>query len=193
MAYRLRPYASSPAHGSRSSGNSSARTSSRARSRLSSVVQRRSPKPTRRTDTGGRSRMSTLAALPMPRAFGRRRAPEDRRQGLRAARRNSLRTWSDLQLDRATCGRIDIGCSPDHPGSKEKQRPIVVPERVVTASKLPDGIGLIRVSMFPDILGTHGHGSPVLPRHPSRRAVSTTPVDRSTLMVVVRRTRRPSP
>jgi C-terminal processing protease CtpA/Prc len=39
------------------------------------------------------------------------------------------------------------------PGSKEKQRPIVVPERVVTASKLPDGIGLIRVSMFPGVLG----------------------------------------
>jgi C-terminal processing protease CtpA/Prc len=39
------------------------------------------------------------------------------------------------------------------PGSKEKQRPIVVPEQVVTASKLPDGIGLIRVSMFPGVLG----------------------------------------
>jgi C-terminal processing protease CtpA/Prc len=39
------------------------------------------------------------------------------------------------------------------PGSKEKQRPIVVPERVVTASRLADGIGLIRVSMFPGVLG----------------------------------------
>jgi carboxyl-terminal processing protease len=39
------------------------------------------------------------------------------------------------------------------PGSKEKQRPIVVPEKVVTASMLPDGTGLIRVSMFPGVLG----------------------------------------
>jgi C-terminal processing protease CtpA/Prc len=39
------------------------------------------------------------------------------------------------------------------PGSKEKQRPIVVPDRVVTASKLPDGVGLIRISMFPGVLG----------------------------------------
>ena len=39
------------------------------------------------------------------------------------------------------------------PGSKEKQRPIVVPDQVVTSSKLDGGIGLIRVSMFPGILG----------------------------------------
>src|SRR5205807_1800641 len=39
------------------------------------------------------------------------------------------------------------------PGSKEKQRPIVVPNQVVTATKLPNGIGLIRVSMFPGLLG----------------------------------------
>jgi carboxyl-terminal processing protease len=39
------------------------------------------------------------------------------------------------------------------PGSKEKQRPIVVPEKVVTASTLPGGTGLIRVSMFPGVLG----------------------------------------
>jgi C-terminal processing protease CtpA/Prc len=39
------------------------------------------------------------------------------------------------------------------PGSKEKQRPIVVPDKVVNASRLPDGSGLIRVSMFPGILG----------------------------------------
>jgi C-terminal processing protease CtpA/Prc len=39
------------------------------------------------------------------------------------------------------------------PGSKEKQRPIVVPDKVVSASKLSDDIGLIRVSMFPGILG----------------------------------------
>ena len=39
------------------------------------------------------------------------------------------------------------------PDSKEKQRPIVVPDRVVTASKLADGIGHIRISMFPGVLG----------------------------------------
>jgi C-terminal processing protease CtpA/Prc len=39
------------------------------------------------------------------------------------------------------------------PGSKERQRPIVVPDQVVSASKLTDGVGLIRVSMFPGILG----------------------------------------
>jgi carboxyl-terminal processing protease len=39
------------------------------------------------------------------------------------------------------------------PGSKEKQRPIVVPDQVVNASRLADGTGLIRVSMFPGVLG----------------------------------------
>jgi carboxyl-terminal processing protease len=39
------------------------------------------------------------------------------------------------------------------PGSKEKQRPIVVPDKVVSASTLPGGTGLIRVSMFPGALG----------------------------------------
>jgi C-terminal processing protease CtpA/Prc len=39
------------------------------------------------------------------------------------------------------------------PGSKEKQRPIVVPDQVVSASKLNGDVGLIRVSMFPGILG----------------------------------------
>jgi carboxyl-terminal processing protease len=39
------------------------------------------------------------------------------------------------------------------PGSKEKQRPIVVPDQVVTASKLPGSIGLLRVTMFPGVLG----------------------------------------
>jgi carboxyl-terminal processing protease len=39
------------------------------------------------------------------------------------------------------------------PGSKEKQRPIVVPDQVVTATKLSQGVGLIRVSMFPGVLG----------------------------------------
>lgn len=41
----------------------------------------------------------------------------------------------------------------DIPGSKEKKRPIVIPEHVVTAKKLSQGVGLIRVSMFPGILG----------------------------------------
>src|SRR5437870_2435148 len=39
------------------------------------------------------------------------------------------------------------------PGSKEKQRPIVVPDKVVNSSKLPHGTGLVRVSMFPGVLG----------------------------------------
>ena len=57
----------------------------------------------------------------------------------------------DLTIRRAdgatSMVRVDI------PGSREKQRPIVVPERVVTASKLPGGVGLIRISMFPGVLG----------------------------------------
>lgn len=39
------------------------------------------------------------------------------------------------------------------PGSKEKKRPIVVPDQVVTATKLDDGTGVVRVSMFPGVLG----------------------------------------
>src|ERR1700686_1163615 len=39
------------------------------------------------------------------------------------------------------------------PSSREKQRPIVVPDQVVTSSKLDHDPGLIRVTMFPGILG----------------------------------------
>jgi C-terminal processing protease CtpA/Prc len=39
------------------------------------------------------------------------------------------------------------------PGSKEKKRPIVVPDQVVTATRLDDGTGVVRVSMFPGVLG----------------------------------------
>ncbi|MEZ5318346.1 MAG: S41 family peptidase [Vicinamibacterales bacterium] len=39
------------------------------------------------------------------------------------------------------------------PGSKEKKRPIVVPDQVVTATKLDEGTGVVRVSMFPGVLG----------------------------------------
>ena len=39
------------------------------------------------------------------------------------------------------------------PGSREKQRPIVVPDQVVTARKLESGVGYVRVSMFPGVLG----------------------------------------
>ena len=39
------------------------------------------------------------------------------------------------------------------PHSKEKNRPLVIPDQVVTASKLAPGMGVIRVSMFPGILG----------------------------------------
>jgi C-terminal processing protease CtpA/Prc len=39
------------------------------------------------------------------------------------------------------------------PGSAERKRPIVVPDQVVTAARLPDDVGFVRVSMFPGILG----------------------------------------
>ena len=39
------------------------------------------------------------------------------------------------------------------PRPKDKRQPVVVPDQVVTTSKLERGIGLIRVSMFPGILG----------------------------------------
>ncbi|MGH9162643.1 MAG: S41 family peptidase, partial [Vicinamibacteraceae bacterium] len=39
------------------------------------------------------------------------------------------------------------------PGSHEKKRPIVVPDQVVSARKLDSGIGYLRVSMFPGVLG----------------------------------------
>src|SRR3984893_11392858 len=39
------------------------------------------------------------------------------------------------------------------PSSREKQRPIVVPDQVVTSSKLDHDHGFIRVSMFPGVLG----------------------------------------
>lgn len=39
------------------------------------------------------------------------------------------------------------------PGSRERHRPIVVPDRVVTSTRLGNGMGVIRVSMFPGVLG----------------------------------------
>jgi C-terminal processing protease CtpA/Prc len=39
------------------------------------------------------------------------------------------------------------------PGSAERKRPIVVPDQVVTAGRVRDGVGFIRVSMFPGVLG----------------------------------------
>lgn len=39
------------------------------------------------------------------------------------------------------------------PQPKDKRQPVVVPDQVVTAQKLPEGIGLLRVSMFPGVLG----------------------------------------
>ena len=39
------------------------------------------------------------------------------------------------------------------PGSREKKRPIVVPDQVVSARRLDPDIGYIRVSMFPGVLG----------------------------------------
>ena len=39
------------------------------------------------------------------------------------------------------------------PKPRDKKQPLVVPEQVVTATRLNGGIGLIRVSMFPGVLG----------------------------------------
>jgi C-terminal processing protease CtpA/Prc len=39
------------------------------------------------------------------------------------------------------------------PGSREKKRPIVVPDQVVSARRLDPDVGYIRVSMFPGVLG----------------------------------------
>ena len=39
------------------------------------------------------------------------------------------------------------------PGSREKKRPIVVPDQVVSARTLDPDVGYIRVSMFPGVLG----------------------------------------
>jgi C-terminal processing protease CtpA/Prc len=39
------------------------------------------------------------------------------------------------------------------PGSREKQRPIVVPDQVVTISKPRGDVGIVRISMFPGVLG----------------------------------------
>jgi C-terminal processing protease CtpA/Prc len=39
------------------------------------------------------------------------------------------------------------------PGSREKQRPIVVPDQVVSSRRLDGNIGYVRVSMFPGVLG----------------------------------------
>ena len=41
----------------------------------------------------------------------------------------------------------------DIPGSKEKKRPIIVPDQVVTASRLANDTAYVRISMFPGILG----------------------------------------
>lgn len=41
----------------------------------------------------------------------------------------------------------------DIPTPKDKARPLVVPEQVVTTSRLDGGVGLMRISMFPGMLG----------------------------------------
>ena len=41
----------------------------------------------------------------------------------------------------------------DVPRPKDKRQPVVVPDQVVSASRLEHGIGLLRVSMFPGVLG----------------------------------------
>jgi carboxyl-terminal processing protease len=39
------------------------------------------------------------------------------------------------------------------PSPKNKRQPVIVPDQVVTASRLGNGVGYLRVSMFPGILG----------------------------------------
>ena len=39
------------------------------------------------------------------------------------------------------------------PGSHDKKRPLVVPDQVVTSRRLSEDVGLVRVSMFPGVLG----------------------------------------
>lgn len=46
-----------------------------------------------------------------------------------------------------------VSSTLDVPRPKDKRRPVVVPDQVVSASRLEDGIGLLRVSMFPGVLG----------------------------------------
>jgi carboxyl-terminal processing protease len=41
----------------------------------------------------------------------------------------------------------------DIPGSRDRKRPLIVPDRVVTARRLDNEIAYVRVSMFPGILG----------------------------------------
>lgn len=46
-----------------------------------------------------------------------------------------------------------VSSTLDVPRPKDKRRPVVVPDKVVGASRLEGGIGLLRVSMFPGVLG----------------------------------------
>src|SRR4029453_18029492 len=39
------------------------------------------------------------------------------------------------------------------PSPKNKKQPVVIPEQVVSARKLSSDVGLMRVSMFPGVLG----------------------------------------
>jgi carboxyl-terminal processing protease len=54
---------------------------------------------------------------------------------------------------RSSRRRRRCGPTVSVPRVKDKKHPVVIPDQVVTATKLEDGVGLIRVSMFPGILG----------------------------------------
>ncbi|HWK10770.1 MAG TPA: S41 family peptidase [Vicinamibacterales bacterium] len=57
----------------------------------------------------------------------------------------------EVVLRRADGSTASPTLSVPHP--KDKRQPVVVPDQVVTASRLDGGIGLLRVSMFPGVLG----------------------------------------
>ena len=48
-----------------------------------------------------------------------------------------------------TTSRIQV----EVPGAKSKKQPVVVPGSVVSAKKLENGIGWIRITMFPGMVG----------------------------------------
>jgi carboxyl-terminal processing protease len=50
-------------------------------------------------------------------------------------------------------GSETLSLSIDVPASQSKERPLIVPEQVVTASRLSRDVGMLRVTMFPGNLG----------------------------------------
>lgn len=55
----------------------------------------------------------------------------------------------DIRTSKGETRRVEI----ELPASKDRKRPLIVPDQVVTAKSLENGIGYVRVSMFPGVLG----------------------------------------